>query len=160
MLELDTTNYEVEICHTSTFRFFGWFEHYFLRIKQIDLEIHPGVYQHGTHKKYGDTLKFTVLKIVNLCKKCIVDMLTESLHVQLVWYYPLVNCESLTLGLAYNAPISVQMISHFGLFISLALTGYSLKMLFVAVIFLLLSVYSIGGSYDEKVAYHKCIHLV
>ncbi|QLI62442.1 Ac81 [Dikerogammarus haemobaphes nudivirus] len=99
--------------------------HIYFTIPSLDLEIHPGQFFNGTHHKLG-TFKRESVKIgeKKLCDICLQKLLQISLDLTSAWYYPIINCESLTRGLIYTNPISLQTI-----FLTIILTFFIIGIL-------------------------------
>lgn len=108
----------LEVCHKSVKNTLGLFNHYFVRIPSLYLEIHPGAYYGGTHHNLDTTKKYVITETIVCCNDCLDHILTESLNMTHLWYYPIINCETLTRGLCNKVPISIQTILFTGMVIS------------------------------------------
>lgn len=85
--------------------------HLYITIPSLDMEIHPGQFFNGTHHKLGTFSKNSIcVGQKTLCKKCMDLLLLKSIDLVDAWYYPIINCETLTRGLLYDNAISVQTI--------------------------------------------------
>lgn len=89
------------------------FLHYFLRIPQLNLEVHPGRYNFGTHHTLGKTTHYGVLRTYYKCGNCLVKLLQDAQHIQTFPLWPLVNCETLSRLLCEDMAISFQTIEYF-----------------------------------------------
>lgn len=84
--------------------------HYFIRIPSLDLEIHPGMYEKGNFLNLNSTKHYKVLTGTCVCNDCLNRLLETSKSLLHAWYYPLINCETLTKGLCLGRAMSVQSI--------------------------------------------------
>jgi len=85
--------------------------HIYFTIPSLNLEIHPGQFFHGTHHTLGAFKRASVcVGEKKLCEKCLKDLLRNSINLTDAWYYPVINCETMTRGLIYTNPISIQTI--------------------------------------------------
>ena len=139
--------------------FLGLLSHHYLIFPSIELEIHPGKYYYGTHHTLGTFAKNSIKTgQYNLCPKCFKKILKESECLQDAWfYYPLINCETLTNGLLNKIPISIQ-----SLIVSIFTTAsiLSLKSIYmwnIIIISILILIVLNNFSLSYKVDY--CIHL-
>ncbi|AAN04328.1 Orf33 [Heliothis zea nudivirus] len=135
--------------------------HYFIRIPSLDLEIHPGMYQKGNFLNLNSTKHYRVLTVTYACSECLNELLIKSENVLHAWYYPLINCETLTKGLCIGAPWSIQTIlsTCAATVMGILFTKYeaftaTLLTLCVLVIMILCMQYNVRQ--DEV---YKCIHV-
>lgn len=109
--------------------------HFYFTIPKLDLEIHPGQFFSGTHHKLGTFKKHSVIvgeKV--MCETCVDELLRDSRNLTDAWYYPVINCESLTRGLLYKNPISIQTIL-LTIVITFFLIGIAMPIYFIASLF-------------------------
>lgn len=113
--------------------------HLYFTIPSMGLEIHPGQFFYGTHHTIGMFRKNSVcIGEKTLCKKCMEILLKESNDLTEAWYYPIINCESMTRGLLYSNPISIQTI-----FLTIIVTFFIIGLiesiyLYICLIFIIL----------------------
>lgn len=102
----------IEVCTTNVKHTFGLIKHYYLRLPDKNLEIHPGRYRMGSHHTLGYMRKeYNVIECLNVCNECYKHVIGDSLQLHDVWAYPFINCESLTRGIIGQFPVSYQMYS-------------------------------------------------
>lgn len=135
----------VYVCYGKIDRSFGLFNHYFIRIPHMNLEIHPGRYEYGTHHTLGYYSKpSSILRVLTICDACVDILIQRSYRVHRWWgYFPLINCETLTKGLTFAPPISTQAVLGVGILLTAMLSIFSPALLIIAVVlFMLLLVYN------------------
>lgn len=98
-------------CCKTMFKYVGFVNHHFLIIPELNLEIHPGHYKSGTHHTRGFTKKYIVIEVINCNDEMYNYILSNSNDLTPLWYYPFINCETLTRGLLCKFPISIQFTS-------------------------------------------------
>lgn len=148
----------VEVYSKSIKNTLSLFTHNYFAIPALNLEIHPGQYLYGTHHDRGRFSKRSILiGKLNLCGNCLERLMKTSANLFDVWYYPLINCETLTRGLLYHDAISYQTV--FGIIIFTAFViGINKPIMFIVglfFLFILLVINNLKFIYREK----ECIHL-
>lgn len=103
---------KIEVCEKVIRQSFGFVKHYFLRIPEIGIEIHPGHYTRGTHHNLDTTKNYRVYATKIVCPGCLSELQQESNDMSYVWYYPFINCETLTKGLTGQVAISIQVVLY------------------------------------------------
>ncbi|UBZ25666.1 Ac81-like protein [Carcinus maenas nudivirus] len=135
----------------------GIFVHNYIAIPSMELEIHPGRFLYGTHHNYGKFKKRScVVKKMKFCDICMERMLTQANDLSNIWYYPILNCETLTRGLTQHVPISVQTILITGIFTTFII-GIQNPKLFI-ITFLLIIIQLIYNNSSYKLLTDHCIH--
>jgi hypothetical protein len=136
----------------------GIFEHWFIDIPSKDIEIHPGLYNLGTHLKHGTTKNALNYLEYTICENCFKCLVKSTFNLADVFYYPIINCESLTSYYCDTFPISAQLL--FALAIVTALFLVFLNKLFIFVAILLFIGYLLYQNYISSRTYKKeCNHL-
>lgn len=113
--------------------------HLYFTIPSMGLEIHPGQFFYGTHHTIGAFRKNSIcIGEKTLCDKCMNKLLIQSGDLTDAWYYPIINCESMTRGLLYDNAISIQTI-----FLTIILTFFIIGLiesiyLYICLIFIIL----------------------
>lgn len=131
--------YEINICTAHTAISLGLFQHYFIQIPQLQLEIHPGRYKYGTHHTLGFKTNYTVKKTSILCEYCLTQLLTRSTTVSPTWwYYPIINCETLTVGLVDKQPLSIQLLLSLAILTTGIMSIWMTSIWIIAISFLIL----------------------
>lgn len=135
----------------------GIFVHNYLSIPDIDIEIHPGQFFYGTHHTVGKFKKNSKpVKELIFCDICVRYLLYNARYLSDVWYYPILNCETLTRALTQHFPISFQTILITGIFTTIIIGIYK-PILFIISI-LLLIVLLIYNNSSLKMLKDYCIH--
>lgn len=101
---------KIEVCGKPIAKTFGLIKHYFIRLEHPELEIHPGQYKKGTHHNLEFTKGFEIYIKKIMCRECLQKLLKESNDMKMYWYYPFINCETLTKGLTGQFAISNQIV--------------------------------------------------
>ncbi|UHB41815.1 Ac81-like protein [Macrobrachium rosenbergii nudivirus] len=137
----------------------GIFTHMYLAIPEMDLEIHPGRFFYGTHHDFGKFKnRSTKVKELQFCDKCLKVLLDESIYLFDVWYYPILNCETLSRALTQHVPISIQTILCTVVFTTFVLAiSMNLKILLITLFFLLLLL--LYNNLPYKFLNNTCIHI-
>ncbi|UVT30872.1 ac81-like protein [Penaeus vannamei nudivirus] len=157
IVSLNTKNYDVLIYSKSIKNTLNLFIHNYLSIPALELEIHPGRFYYGTHHTMGAFIKRSVIiKKLQFCEDCINKLLKQSYDLFKVWYYPIVNCETLTRGLTQNIPISIQTILITGAFTSLVI-GISYPSVFLLT-FLFIILLLLYNNFRFQLFRSTCIH--
>lgn len=148
-------SHNIEIRCQAMRQFCGIFDHYFVVVG--DVEYHMGYYRHGNKLPKDSTKGAHVVAIKTICDNCYHKLLMNinlDEGKRLEWYYPLINCETLTTG------FSLQFISFMFLpfVVFLFLKGYFLFgiLLFVLALCLLLIFSKYTFSRTHKI---RCRHL-
>ena len=145
---------------------FGILSHHYLTIPSMDLEIHPGKYYQGTHHTLGTFNKnSTKTGQYELCQNCFKNFMDEATSLQDAWYYPVINCETLTKGLLQNNGmfsknciiISIQALISIGFIMACLLSLISNFMFIIALLSILLLIVLNNFCLSYKIEY--CIHL-
>jgi hypothetical protein len=124
---------------------FGVFDHWFFDIPDKDLEIHPGNYKFGTHLKHGTTKNAHIYMELALCEECLNRLLRHTLSLYEVFYYPFINCETLTACHARLFPVSMQVLLGTGIIISAV--GMIFNFNYLYLVLLLVIVYLVYTKY-------------
>lgn len=149
--------YSIEVCSKPIKNSMGFVRHHFVRIPHLQLEIHPGQYKYGTHHTIGFTKRYDYLYIVQVCETCLLDLYTESMELFKIWYYPIINCETLTRGLTCSVPLSYQTAIYAGIVFSSFAILKNCNFVFVAIC-LMLILFLINNFYQTR-DNHACHHL-
>lgn len=101
----------MKLCFKPIKSVFGIYNHYFLLIEEIDMEIHPGHYKYGVYMRAGSTKGYSVESNVMLCPLCLNGLINLVRTLEEVWFYPYINCETLSKGLTIGKKaISNQLV--------------------------------------------------
>jgi hypothetical protein len=101
----------VYLKHRPTAPTLGIVDHWFFDIPALNLEIHPGDYGHGTHLESGHTKGAHTYKEIILCEACLNRLVKTSVHLNRVFYYPFINCETLVSHDYCTSIVSTQLIA-------------------------------------------------
>lgn len=101
----------VYLKHRPTQATLGIVDHWFFDIPALNLEIHPGDYGHGTHLKSGQTKEAHTYKELVVCEDCLNRLVKTSVHLNQVFYYPFINCETLVSHDYCTSIVSTQLIA-------------------------------------------------
>lgn len=150
--------YLVLLKHRPVKNAFGLFDHWFYDIPGMDLEVHMGAYAQGTHLKSGVTKNSHVYSEVKMCRECVDKLLKNTVDLTNVFYYPIINCETLasinfcSIGVSAQALFIVSMVITF--FISF------INVLFVYFTLILLVLYFIYSKFTySRTYYQSCSHI-
>lgn len=102
---------EIQKCSKGISNSFNLIHHYFVRIPELNIEIHPGSYTKGIILPLNDTKKYSIKSKVYQCKNCVNLMLSYMHLTGHTWYYPMINCETLTNGICNMSPLSFQFMT-------------------------------------------------
>lgn len=148
----------VEIYSKSFKNTLNIFLHNYFSIPKLSLDIHPGQFLFGTHHTKGSFPNRTnKIGEVILCEKCLKNLLEKSQNLINAWYYPIINCETLTRGLVYENPISYQTILVTLIFTSFILAISNISMIFVTIFFIIILIYL--NNSRKMFGNSKCRHL-
>lgn len=147
----------VIVCYKTINSTWGLFNHYFFKIPHINLEIHPGNYKLGTHHTDGFTKYYIEYEYRWLCNNCLKILLELSSNLYKVWYYPYINCETLTRTLIGSTPISFQTIYVTIIIASLISCIFLVWMIPVSIFIILLFIYNNNCYFPVHESY--CEHL-
>lgn len=100
----------IEICARTLKKSNNVYQHYFLRIPSMDLELHPGRYKGGCYHRLGHTVDYRISGLFATCDECKKKLVRASYHLENAWFYPYINCETLSLWLSGKFPVSSQVI--------------------------------------------------
>ena len=131
----------------------------YLGIPSKGLEIHPGRFFYGTHHTLGQFQNRSIpVKHIYFCDACLPLLLEEACFLDDTWYYPIMNCETLTRALTQSYPLSIQTILSTGIFTTLIL-GIAINsyILFLTIFFILLLL--AYNNLPYKFLPSTCIHL-
>lgn len=131
--------------------------HNYIAIPELNLEIHPGRFYYGTHHDIGKFKnRSEIITEMYFCKDCLDYLLYRARSLFDIWYYPILNCETLTRGLTQHFPLSIQTVLITGIFTSFII-GISNPIFFALTFFfiLILLIYN-----NTKIKHFKasCIH--
>lgn len=134
--------FTVLVCLKGIRSTFNIFHHYFLIIKEKDIEIHPGYYHYGTHHRLGYTKRYIVSEVIFMCDICVDSLIESSYDLKHLWeFFPLINCETLTSGLIKKPVVLSLQIVTLSTIISFATWGIlvfpTIKLLIVIVAFII-----------------------
>lgn len=133
------------------------FTHKFFSIPDINLEIHPGQFFYGTHHTIGKfSNRSTLVGEHLMCQNCLTELLDAASDLSDIWYYPVINCETLTQGLLYHNAISYQTILCTIIITSFVL-GISNPIFFLFCLFCLFLLLMLNNIH-LKYAKSKCVH--
>ncbi|QBB28681.1 Ac81-like protein [Homarus gammarus nudivirus] len=136
---------------------FGIFVHNYLSIPHMDLEIHPGKFFYGTHHNLGKFHKNSCpVKKMKFCKDCLDKLLVKARYLDDIWYYPILNCETLTRALTQHFPISFQTVLITGIFTTFII-GIDKPFMFIITTILLIILLLYNNSNYKFLADH-CKH--
>ena len=137
------------------------FRHFWIELPEIGLEIHPGNYFLGSFHNIGTTKYGTLFAETLLCGNCALDLIENIHYTSDVWYFPLINCESITRGLCGDTPVSWQV-----LITTLAITCIVLSLIWFPILIIGLILFTILVITNEilpravlTTKYRSCIHL-
>lgn len=108
--------YEIKIYVNPSKLFKNLIDHYFLVID--DYEYHLGIYRKGRTLPFGTTKNahlVTSRKICSTCFKMLWANLEKNEDSRMIWLFPFINCESLTIGcslqilILINIPLSIVL---------------------------------------------------
>lgn len=137
---------------------FGILVHNYFAIPQLHLEIHPGRFYYGTHHDYGKFKKRSeCVKVMKFCELCVDYLLEKSTDLDDIWWYPILNCETLTRGLTQHIPISFQTILITCIFTTFIIGIQKVHLLLVVILFIIMLL--IYNNTHYKMLKNKCIHL-
>ena len=148
---------KVYVCYRPIRPALGVFNHHFFKIPDLDLEVHPGRYNMGTHHNIGYVKHATIYGELILCPDCVRTVLFESKQMEDAWYFPLINCEALTKGSLGYPPISYQTIFIFTAIVCAIASLFSFSLLFVGLFFLMLTI--IINNWSSPMYTNRCQHL-
>lgn len=134
--------------------------HYFMRVPELNIEIHPGLYVKGVILDLNTTKKYTIKSKSYICKSC-VNFLLSYIHLtKHTWFYPVINCETLTNGICHFFPVSFQLSCAMaaGTILCLNLSNV-FKIILVLTIGVLLFVYQNDCFRRRQCARTFCIHI-
>uniref|UniRef100_A0AAU8GBR3 Ac81-like protein n=1 Tax=Faxonius propinquus nudivirus TaxID=3139431 RepID=A0AAU8GBR3_9VIRU len=150
-------SYKIEVYIKHTKNTLGVLSHYFFTIPKLKLEIHPGVFYNGTHHDLGRYHKRThKIKTFEICQNCLDFLLENAIDLKSVWYYPIINCETLTRGLIDSFPLSYQTVLLTICFTSFILAIHY-KLMFIICFFSIFLLIILNSFYITKTI-KKCIH--
>ncbi|UOT91836.1 Ac81-like protein [Aratus pisonii nudivirus] len=137
---------------------FGLFVHNYLSIPYLQLEIHPGRFRFGSHHSLGKFKKNSYCnKSMLFCKDCLNLLLIQSRDMENLWWFPIMNCETLTRGLTQHLPISYQTIIITGIFTTFII-GIQEPYFFILT-FILIVMLVLYNNNNFKMLKDTCVHL-
>lgn len=138
---------------------FKYARHYFIRVDEPYVEIHPGTVKGGGYRNAKVHKDEVIVYKKELCADCYQKLLDESYWSFSVWYFPLVNCEIISRSLIGWTPISPQnYIIAAGILITLiGVVGHLILALISFILTTILLIYWYGRSLPTQIA--KCQHL-
>lgn len=155
---VDGTTYTVNVYTKYIKNTCGLFVHNYLTIPAIELEIHPGRFYYGTHHTLGRFKRNSMcVKQMLFCSVCIRDLLQRSLDLVDIWWYPILNCETLTRGLTQHFPLSIQTLLITGIFTTFIM-GFKYSCFFIITIILSLMLLLYNNT-SYKFLKDCCVHL-
>lgn len=152
---------EIEVlgCYTGVTSLLHLPTHYFLIVPILKLEIHPGRYYMGSYHTLGFTKKYNVYKKSRVCEFCFKNLISLSLKLESVWFYPFINCETLTRGLLTNdIAISYQMLYVTTLFLSVVASWFKFSVLLLTLV-LAVIIITVNYYHSSPTTVEECVHL-
>lgn len=149
----------VEMCRKRLQNSAFLISHFFIRIPELNMEIHPGIYQKGTFLDINSTKYYQVIAEVYKCPKCIDELLLLSKRSTYAWYYPFINCETLTKGMCLgtawsNQTITVLALTMTSTFMFVKFEVYTAFLLTLCLVIFVL----IYSHFDETTPRYYCGH--
>lgn len=136
-------------------------KHYFFTLPSQNLSLHLGMYNKGNIMSGTDYSDKIIIDTKIICSDCVELLIYFSDKLDHLWYYPLINCETLTFGFFYNMPISFQIccaLLSFGFAISGCL--YNVLFTILAIVFCICSIYcNLLFLVLKSISKKKCKHL-
>lgn len=137
---------------------FGIFVHNYFAIPELKLEIHPGRFYFGTHHNIGKFIRNSkCVKCMKFCGICIKLLLKQSIDMDDIWWYPILNCETLTRGLTQHIPISIQTLLITGIFTTFIIGIDKPYLLIITTLLIIILLIYNNSCY--KLLKDHCIHL-
>lgn len=156
---MEQFGYKVNVYKKTLRKALGLFSHYYITVPSLELEIHPGKYFYGTHHIMGKFKKnSTKCSEYFLCEDCITTLIQDANYLEHCWYYPIINCETLTRGLlSAPASISYQTLLVTGMLVSFAMAFKKKYMLLLTILFLIILIIlnNFWFIYNKE----SCVHL-
>ncbi|UBZ25568.1 Ac81-like protein [Crangon crangon nudivirus] len=139
-------------------KFINIFNHNYITVPSHDIEIHPGNFRYGTHHTLGSYAKKShLISSISLCDPCINRLLEASYNLSRTWFFPIVNCETLSRGLVQQVPISYQTIMGTIIVSSFILSIHYPFMLIICIVFIIWLIYM--NNITPQADSYECIHL-
>lgn len=139
----------VYLKHRPTRPTLGIIDHWFFDIPSLNLEIHPGDYGRGTHLTSGYTKGAHTYKEITVCEDCLNKLVKTSLHLNKVFYYPFINCETLVSHDYCTSIVSTQLIAITIIVVASLLIVFNLFL--VVCIILTIIIYLLFSKYTYSV---------
>ncbi len=149
--------YTINVCAKDVKVSFGFIRHYFIQIPHMELEIHPGQYKYGTHHVLGFTRRYDELWTMEICESCLDQLVNESMRLFQLWYYPVINCETLTRGLVSGVPVSFQTLIYCSLLFSSIAILWNFNFAFVSICLIILLF--LFNNYFRIQDGQQCLHI-
>lgn len=152
------SKYTVYLKHRAIKKTGGIFDHWFFEIPSEMMEIHPGNYNPGTHLPLGTTKNAHTYIEAELCNTCKHALIADTLDLYSIFFYPFINCESIS-GMFFDCvPISVQTVLTLCVLITCALALINICFLYLCLVFVI--IYLLYSKYLYSKSYHfTCCHL-
>ena len=154
---LENKSIEILVCRKPIRKSLGLINHFFLIIPEKQIELHPGEYYFGSYHTAGFTKSYTVYEKFYVCKDCYEKLIEKSKKLSNIWYYPYVNCETLSRGLVGDFAISHQFVLFTLIGLSTILCFISLYFIILIVLLILLLIYINNFYYPLNTS--LCVHL-
>lgn len=150
--------YIVYLKHRPVKNAFGLVDHWYYDVPKMDLEVHMGAYLQGTHLKSGTTKESHTYSEIKMCRECVDKLLKDTVELTQVFYYPIINCETLASIKFCEFGVSVQALFitaiTISFFISLVNIKFVIFMLIFIILYLIYSKYTYSKTYNQE-----CVHL-
>lgn len=136
---------EIQKCSKGLRDSWYFIHHYFIRIPELNIEIHPGLYVKGVILELNATKQFMIKSKSYICKNCLNFLLSYIHLTKHTWFYPLINCETLTNGICHFFPFSFQLTCGIAAMTIMCLNLSNIfKFILIAIIVLFLFMYQNG----------------
>lgn len=154
----DDKQYDVLLKHRPLKNTLGIIDHWFVEVVDFNLEIHMGNYSKGTHLPSNSTNHAHTFLKIKMCKDCVDHLLRHTVELDSVFYYPIINCETLASKNCCVIGISVQTVFITSIIIFACLSIFKFYLFYVALV--LLIVFIIYSKYIYCITFHRiCKHL-
>jgi hypothetical protein len=136
------------------------FRHYWLVLPDsLQVEIHPGNYHLGSIHNMNTTKHGELSSETILCAQCTEELLNSISQMPDLWYFPLINCESLSRGLIGGSPVSTQVIVTTFAIVCLLFSMVYFPLLFIG-LGLFVAMVIVNKWSASITQYAKCNHVV
>jgi len=137
----------------------GLIDHWFVDIPQLNMEIHMGNYSKGTHLTSGTTKNAHTFMDIKLCSDCTDRLVKNTIELTDIFYYPIINCETLIASNFCIIRASTQTIFYTAIVVTLIASIFKPSLIILALVILLIFV--IYSKFLYCRTYSKaCLHLI